>query len=324
MKSLILIATLLFSTTCLLASSHEVLPYQGYYQITKVVKSKYVKPQQAKIKFKAENIYGSMLPNQKLIYSIDGITDTTHLDKNSSFFLTTTKGKHIFQFYYSEDYSEISTDSINFKGGYQTNISLKFMPSAQPIMLEKPVIYLYPEVVQTVDVTLKPVGELQFTYPAYENGWKITATPDGKLVHNGTSYPYLFWDAAMNRDLSSVDLSHGFIVEQQNTIAFLEEQLNTFGFTAQERTDFITYWGPRLASEKRAFIQFVWGDASDQFGELNISPQPDHVNRVYMQWKSLKDGESIPQPTPQVIPILDRSGFDVLEWGGVELKNYEL
>lgn len=324
MKSLILIATLVFSTTCLLAGSDEVLPYQGYYQITKVVKSKYVKPQQAKIKFKAENIYGRMLPNQKLIYSIDGKTDTTHLDKNSSFFLTTTKGKHIFQFYYSEDYTEIYTDSIDFKGGYQTNISLKFMYASQPSVLEKPVIYFYPEVSQTVDVTLKPVGELQFTYPAYENGWKITATPDGKLIHNGKSYPYLFWDAAMHRDRSSVDLSQGFIVDQQNTIAFLEDQLTTFGFNAQERTDFITYWGPRLASEKRAFIQFVWGDATDQFGELNISPQPDHVNRVYLQWKSLKDGETLSQPTPQDIPTLDRSGFDVLEWGGVELTDFEL
>ncbi|OGS80070.1 MAG: hypothetical protein A3D31_03460 [Candidatus Fluviicola riflensis] len=191
-------------------------------------------------------------------------------------------------------------------------------------MIEKPVIYLYPEMTQTVDVTLKPVGELQFTYPAYENGWKITATPDGTLTHNGKNYPYLFWDAAMNRDMSSVDVSQGFVVEKENTIAFLEEQLNIFGFTPQERTDFITYWGPRLASEKRAFIQFVWGKATDQFGQLNISPQPDNINRVYIQWKSLKDGETIPQPTPQIIPVLDRSGFDVLEWGGVELTNHEL
>ncbi|MBI3237793.1 MAG: hypothetical protein HYZ43_02935 [Flavobacteriia bacterium] len=320
MKSLILIAILVCSST-LFAEARKMMPS---YVITKTVKSKYVKSHQSKIKFTVKDIYSNMLPKHKLIYSIDGKTDTTGLDKTNSFFLTTTKGKHIFQFYYSEDYTEIYTDSIDFKGGYQTNITLNFMPSAQPIMVEKPVIYLYPEVTQTVDVTLKPVGELQFTYPAYENGWKITATPDGKLVHNGKSYPYLFWDAAMNRDLSSVDLSQGFIVEQQNTIAFLEEQLNTFGFTAQERADFITYWGPRLVSEKRAFIQFVWGDATDQFGELNISPQPDHVNRVYIQWKSLKDGETIPQPAPQVIPTLDRSGFDVLEWGGVELKNYEL
>jgi len=320
MKSLILVAILVCSST-LFAEARKMMPS---YVITKTVKSKYVKSYQSKIKFTAKDIYSNMLPKQKIIYSIDGKTDTTGLDKTNSFFLTTTKGKHIFQFYYSEDYTEIYTDSIDFKGGYQTNITLNFMPSAQPIMVEKPVIYLYPEVTQTVDVTLKPVGELQFTYPAYENGWNITATPDGKLIHNGKSYPYLFWDAAMNRDMSSVDLSQGFIVEQQNTIAFLEEQLNTFGFTAQERTDFITYWGPRLALEKRAFIQFVWGDATDQFGELNISPQPDHVNRVYMQWKSLKDGETIPQPTPQVIPTLNRSGFDVLEWGGMELTDFEL
>ncbi|ASS49358.1 MAG: hypothetical protein CHH17_11570 [Candidatus Fluviicola riflensis] len=323
MKSLFLIAILLCFST-LFAGSGEKDRISSYYQITKTVKSKYVKPDHSKIKFTVKNVYGTMLPNQKLIYSIDGKTDTTDLDKNDSFFLTTSKGKHIFQFYYSEDFMELYTDSINLKGGYQTNIDLYFTMSQNQNMIEKPVIYLYPEMTQTVDVTLKPVGELQFTYPAYENGWKITATPDGTLTHNGKNYPYLFWDAAMNRDMSSVDVSQGFVVEKENTIAFLEEQLNIFGFTPQERTDFITYWGPRLASEKRAFIQFVWGKATDQFGQLNISPQPDNINRVYIQWKSLKDGETIPQPTPQIIPVLDRSGFDVLEWGGVELTNHEL
>ncbi|MES2555541.1 MAG: hypothetical protein V4604_05280 [Bacteroidota bacterium] len=324
MKSLFLITALLCSATLFAESGEKERKAYRNYVITKVVKSKYVKAHQAKVKFKLENVYGSNLPNTKLVYSIDGITDTTHLDKNSCFLLTTTKGKHIFQFYYSEEFIEIYTDSIDLKGGCQTNVSLYFQPAREPQMEEKPVIYFYPEVTQTVDVILKPAGEFTFTYPAYENGWKITANTNGTLTHNGKTYPYLFWEAAMNRDRSSVDYSQGFVVEQQNTIAFLEEQLNTFGFTPQERTDFITYWGPRLASEKRAFIQFVWGDATDQFGELTISPKPDHVNRVYIQWKSLKNNEMTSPPTPQVIPTLDRSGFDVLEWGGVEVNDYEL
>lgn len=319
MKSLFLIAALLCSTTL---QAKEYL--RQSYVITKVVKSKYAKAHQAKVKFTVANVYGSKLPNTQLVYSIDGKTDTTHLDKNSSFLLTTTKGKHIFQFYYSEDFFEIYTDSINLKGGYQTNVSLYFQTATEPSLAEKPVIYFYPEVIQTVDVTLKPAGDFTFTYPAYENGWKITANPDGRLTHKGKTYPYLFWEAKTNTDLSSVDVSTGFVIEQQNTIAFLEEKLNAFGFTSQERTDFITYWGPRLAAEKRAFVQFIWGDAANQFGELNISPQPDHVNRVYIQWKSLKDGEIIDQPSPQSIPALNRSGFDVLEWGGVELTDFAL
>jgi hypothetical protein len=315
MKSLFLIAALLFSTTL---QAKEYL--RQSYVITKVVKSKYVDANHAKVRFTLEG----KLANAKLVYSIDGKSKTANLDKNSSFLLTTTKGKHIFQFYYSYNYGEIYTDSIDLKGGYQTNLSLYFNAVSEPKVAEKPVVYLYPEITQAVDVTLKPAGEFTFTYPAYDNGWNITATPDGTLTHNGKTYPYLFWEAAMNRDQSSVDLSQGFIVEQQNTIAFLEKQLTAFGFNDQERTDFITYWGPRLAAEKRAFVQFIWGDAADQFGELNISPQPDHMNRVYIQWKSLKDGETIPEPTPQIISALDRSGFDVLEWGGVEIMNAEL
>ena len=43
----------------------------------------------------------------------------------------------------------------------------------------KPVIYLYPEQETTVSVSLDYAGTLTATYPAYENGWTVTAEPDG-------------------------------------------------------------------------------------------------------------------------------------------------
>ena len=45
----------------------------------------------------------------------------------------------------------------------------------------KPVIYLYPEQETTVSVSLDYAGTLTATYPAYENGWTVTAEPDGTL-----------------------------------------------------------------------------------------------------------------------------------------------
>ena len=43
----------------------------------------------------------------------------------------------------------------------------------------KPVIYLYPEQETTVSVSLDYAGTLTATYPAYEDGWRVTAEPDG-------------------------------------------------------------------------------------------------------------------------------------------------
>ena len=60
----------------------------------------------------------------------------------------------------------------------------------------KPVIYLYPEQETTVSVSLDYAGTLTATYPAYENGWTVTAEPDGTLYdENGDEYSYLFWEA---------------------------------------------------------------------------------------------------------------------------------
>ena len=58
----------------------------------------------------------------------------------------------------------------------------------------KPVIYLYPEKETTVTVKLDYAGTLTCTYPAYGDGWTVTACPDGTLTDDaGQTYNYLYW-----------------------------------------------------------------------------------------------------------------------------------
>lgn len=61
----------------------------------------------------------------------------------------------------------------------------------------KPVIYLYPkeETEIRVAVDFKYGGELTCTYPEYNNGWKVTAMPDGTLYdEKGDEYYCLYWE----------------------------------------------------------------------------------------------------------------------------------
>ena len=56
----------------------------------------------------------------------------------------------------------------------------------------KPVIYLYPEGETTVSVQLDYTGQLTTTYPAYGDGWTVTAGVDkticnGNLVYTASS-----------------------------------------------------------------------------------------------------------------------------------------
>ena len=60
----------------------------------------------------------------------------------------------------------------------------------------KPVLYLYPEEETTVSVQLDYTGQLTTTYPAYGDGWTVTAHPDGTLTDpaTGRAYYCLFWE----------------------------------------------------------------------------------------------------------------------------------
>ena len=56
----------------------------------------------------------------------------------------------------------------------------------------KPVIYLYPEEETTINVQLDYHGQLTTTYPAYGDGWTVTAGVDkticnGNLVYTASS-----------------------------------------------------------------------------------------------------------------------------------------
>lgn len=72
----------------------------------------------------------------------------------------------------------------------------------------KPVIYLYPQEEQETSVRLDYDENLTCTYPVYNEGWSVTARPDGQLVdENGISYNYLYWEGKSDW---KYDFSEGF------------------------------------------------------------------------------------------------------------------
>ena len=259
-----------------------------------------------------------------LRYGLNGSDLEAPLTEGNQLIITPAAGKYVFQFYYSSRFREIETDSIKVETGLVTHIHLYFQEVYDNnIRLKKPVIYLYPETATSVSVNLNTKG-LAFTYPLLNDGWKVVAQPDGTLSCGGKNYPYLFWDADQHiQNPFETNMFEGFVVEGKNAVAFLEEQLTQIGFNDRERTDFITFWGPQLAANDFNNITFVFNEACDVYGTLDISPKPQHVNRVYMIWGKA-DGRVAEGITPQELPALDRSGFDVMEWGGMEVDNLEL
>ena len=151
----------------------------------------------------------------------------------------------------------------------------------------KPVLYLYPEEETTVHVQLDYTGQLTTTYPAYEDGWTVTAHPDGTLTDptTGREYYCLFWEGISPVEY---DFSEGFVVPGEDTAAFLEEALATLGLTDQEANEFLIYWLPKMEGNPYNLIAFQ-DEVYTENAVLTISPTP-------------------------------RTGFTVVEWGGTEVQ----
>lgn len=179
---------------------------------------------------------------------------------------------------------------------------------------EKPVIYLYPEKETEVTVELDFNGELTAVYPAYDNGWTVTAQPDGTLTDvDGREYYCLFWEGKSN---INYDLSTGFVVPGNETKAFLEESLSLLGLTDKEADEFIIYWLPRMENNPYNLISFQQETYTDN-ALLTITPTPDSILRVFMAWTALDKPVEV---EAQALERFERTGFTVVEWGGAEIK----
>ncbi|MBQ4582132.1 MAG: hypothetical protein IJB04_02720 [Oscillospiraceae bacterium] len=181
-------------------------------------------------------------------------------------------------------------------------------------VVEKPVVYLYPEEEMEVTVTLDYDGVLTHTYPAYNGGWTVTAAPDGTLRDAaGREYYCLFWEGASD---TAYDFSRGFCVAGSDTAAFLEDALAKLGLTDTEAQEFLIYWLPRMEGNAYNRIAFQ-GDAYTDSARLHVTPAPDTVLRVFMAWQPLDKAVDI---APQELTAPERTGFTVVEWGGCQVK----
>lgn len=179
---------------------------------------------------------------------------------------------------------------------------------------EKPVIYLYPEQGEEVSVRLDYDGKLTCTYPEYDNGWHVTAAPDGRITdENGQEYNYLYWEGETEQEY---DFSEGFCVAGEDTAEFLEDALEKLGLTRREANEFIVYWLPRMEQNEYNLISFQ-SEAYTDHARLSIQPEPDTVIRVFMAYKPVENEQEIPE---QTLAAPERSGFTVVEWGGCELR----
>ena len=178
----------------------------------------------------------------------------------------------------------------------------------------KPVAYLYPQTETEITVRLDYDGELTCTYPAYADGWTVSARPDGTLTDkNGQTYRYLYWEGVSETEY---DFSAGFCVPGSGTAEFLEDALSKLGLNRAEANEFIIYWLPRMQENAYNLIAFQQ-EAYTESARLTITPEPDTLIRVFMAFRPLTAPVEI---APQALTAPARTGFTAVEWGGAECR----
>lgn len=185
----------------------------------------------------------------------------------------------------------------------------------------KPVVYLYPE--EKMDVSVKVlIDELTVTIPEHgENGWNVCAYPDGNIFNygDGENYSYLFWEGNKDGVLAA---DKGSLVPRDELESFLNESLDTLGFNATEKADFLEFWLSRMLdnTEDYFFVSFIGTEDFNKVAPLEISPAPDTLIRVFMYFNPTNNYYV---PEAQKLMSFERKGFTVFEWGGTSSKEWK-
>lgn len=174
----------------------------------------------------------------------------------------------------------------------------------------KPVIYLYPTEEMDIEITM-PTVDFTTTYPVYNNGWQVTAQPNGLLTDGVRQYKYLYWEGYTGYEL---DMSEGFVISKDEYISFLENKLEYVGLSDKEACDFITYWLPLMNRYEYCQISFQKDYGDKVKLEYNIQPNNELV--VFVGIKGLDEKIELPEQDLSCYKEFSREGFVVVEWGG--------
>ena len=183
-----------------------------------------------------------------------------------------------------------------------------------PVYMAEPIIYLYPTASLEVHVEAKPLHDIAVSIPPYRGGWDILARPSGELTGftDRKTYSYLFWEG---RSTISPMRQEGFVMARGEVADFLQRMLPRLGLNERESRDFRDAWLPRFHEAPYYFITFVPPETIDRLAPLSVTPKPDAVIRVLMDFRPLWTRTPVKAPDLPAPP--ERHGFIVVEWGGI-------
>lgn len=179
----------------------------------------------------------------------------------------------------------------------------------------KPVIYLYPQ--QKTDLTVRVGANVTVSDPAYNTGWDVTANPNGQIYNkkDGKTYPYLFWEGQGHGLYPKI--TEGFVVKHSEIEQTLWSHLSQLGLNQQESKDFMEFWLPKMPNTPYVRLTWFGTEQMNKLAPLSLSVKPDTSIRVFLDFQGLDKPINL---KPQKLTHKPRSGFTMIEWGGLLYK----
>lgn len=256
---------------------------------------------------------------------------TTRSDSKGYFRMTNELKDSVLKFVLM-DYNSSYLENYSLKNKHRIKLRIFMTQSKQEteFMVKKPVIYCYSDQNTKFDFQLIPKGSLTFAYPSLNSTHTWQMKLENNLLSDQNSqenFPYLFWESKqrdIHFNISSIiqdkDEIRGSIVSRANIVSYLDSTLTTLGFNFKEKTDFITFWAPQMQNENYYLIQFLQNNQCDTFANYKINPTPNHLNRIYMLFAGNNYPDFPFEVVPQQLKPLERNGFYVVDWGGIEIN----
>lgn len=179
----------------------------------------------------------------------------------------------------------------------------------------EPILYLYPQTTTDVKVQLGNKINVIASKPELNNFWHVRAESNGELVDVTTSknYDRIFWEGISD---FLPPLKKGFVTDTAHLDKFFTEKLQTLGLNARETADFKNAWLKEFKDAPYYFIGFYDQHLIDRYAPMEVTPAPETVIRILMDFRPLK--ELIPVEEPVYSNAPQRKGFTVVEWSGLK------
>ena len=231
----------------------------------------------------------------------DSLVTTVNVDSNGYFEANLPAGEYGIS---GSSSNCVGCESVSITEGSCSNVSMSIY---EPIYVDAPNIYLYPEAPTATHVRIANPQDITLSDPPYHEhqGWWSIAHPDGQLLTKHGWKDFLFYELVM--DGRRFQRTEGWCASGKRAQLSIESAMAQYGFNAAEIQDFSDFWDAEFPVTQDYSIY----PQTEQLRRLSISPEPDSFLRV---WFLVEDGCKAELTAPE-IPPFEPVGFYATEWG---------